>query len=102
VDVAEMEKAGCVMHPPFCVECKVSFRCEANGVVLYYGGGHCYRGDKFKCPKCGNEILSGFSGSFFGPEYITKGEKVGGGRVIQAPEQLDPRNKTDRFELIGE
>ena len=50
---------------PLCVSCGVRFKPEKNGVyvkviksngMLYYVA----QGDKWKCPKCGFEIITGY------------------------------------------
>jgi len=50
------------MRPrPCCVECKCSMKAERNGFhVRYDNSGGPYQiwsGDKWKCPKCGKEIV---------------------------------------------
>ena len=41
-----------------CVQCKKEMVCHKNGVNVRFGNGeHCYIGDSFKCPECGNEIV---------------------------------------------
>ena len=52
---------------PFCVNCNLEMRCTKTGITLHFGGGHCYRGDKFQCG-CGTEIVTGFNGSYYCPE----------------------------------
>ena len=40
-----------------CTNCKKEMQCERNGVVAVWNGSHCYAGDLYQCPKCGNETL---------------------------------------------
>lgn len=49
----------------YCAKCKVDLDCVKTGVVLRWGIGHCYNADRFKCPKCGNEIFITAPQSFF-------------------------------------
>ena len=50
---------------PVCVKCKCEMWCELNGQIVQdvshddFGFMH---GDKFKCPKCGHEVVIGFGG----------------------------------------
>jgi len=40
-----------------CVGCKKEMRCKKNGIIVRWGTSHCYAGDSFKCPTCGNEVV---------------------------------------------
>ena len=40
-----------------CTKCEREMRCETTGMIVRYGIGHCYAGDKFKCPDCEAEIV---------------------------------------------
>ena len=49
---------------PFCVKCRRLMHCEKNGVsIAAYKPGkegdtvHGYRGDMYKCPECGQEVV---------------------------------------------
>lgn len=46
---------------PVCVPCGKEMRCEKNGVIVENGAVQ-WRGDKFKCPKCGVEVVAAFGG----------------------------------------
>lgn len=48
-----------------CTECLSELRCIKTGVVLYYGNGHCYSGDKFQCPQCQFSIIDANGSSFY-------------------------------------
>ena len=50
---------------PFCIQCKKEMMCEKNGVVVHWGNGHCFRGDKWKCPTCNREVVVGFGKSYY-------------------------------------
>ncbi len=39
-----------------CIRCKVEMVCCKTGFNARWGASHCYRGDKFRCPKCGLEV----------------------------------------------
>jgi len=41
-----------------CAKCRQEMMCLKTGVVVHYGGGHCYSGDRFGCPECGAEVIS--------------------------------------------
>jgi hypothetical protein len=41
-----------------CVECHTEMKVEKNGVVVRYGGNHCYSGDSWKCPTCGKMVIN--------------------------------------------
>jgi predicted RNA-binding Zn-ribbon protein involved in translation (DUF1610 family) len=40
-----------------CYSCKKEMRCVKTGFTVRWGESHCYRGDKFRCPECGTEIV---------------------------------------------
>lgn len=40
-----------------CFKCAVEMLCRKTGVSADFGDGHCYAGDSFRCPKCGNETV---------------------------------------------
>ena len=52
-------------RPVHCVECETDFRPEKNGVwlveVASFGPYKIWHADLWKCPKCGKEIISGYS-----------------------------------------
>ena len=53
------------LERPICVGCRVAMRCERNGFVVSdpSTSGACatlWRGDKWKCPGCGVQIVEGF------------------------------------------
>ena len=55
------------MIAPICVPCKRQYRCVKNGFpVKDPAVGNCpstyWRADKWKCPNCRHEVVSGFSG----------------------------------------
>ncbi len=51
-------------HKPVCVSCQREMRPEQNGVgcldMADFGPYKLWDSDKWKCPSCGYEILSGF------------------------------------------
>jgi len=55
----------CNWHMPVCVKCSVNMRCEKNGVevldIASFGPYKIWAADKYKCPKCGNEVVVGFA-----------------------------------------
>lgn len=44
---------------PVCAACGKEMRCAKNGVVVENGSVQ-WRGDLFKCPKCGVEVVTSF------------------------------------------
>lgn len=52
------------MRPPVCVKCRIEMKPEKNGVkwvtMADFGPYQIWDSDKWKCRKCGIEILSGF------------------------------------------
>lgn len=59
-----------------CIKCRVELRCDKNGVGFDWGRGHVYPGDRFKCPKCGWELLAMNSNATFDPEHKTQDEYI--------------------------
>lgn len=39
-----------------CLVCKKEMRCVKTGIVVVFGGDHCYAGDAFRCDNCGSEV----------------------------------------------
>jgi hypothetical protein len=83
---------------PFCIKCNKEMSCQKNGVVLHFGGGHCYIGDKFKCTVCDYEIVNGMGASYHDPDLATARAEVIP-VIIESP-VLIPED--DRFRHIGE
>ena len=52
------------MKPPVCVKCRLEMRPEKNGVkwveMASFGPYKIWDSEKWKCRKCGIEVLSGF------------------------------------------
>jgi hypothetical protein len=40
-----------------CPICRREMTCVKTGVTVHFGGGHCYAGDRFRCPKCQSEVV---------------------------------------------
>lgn len=57
-----------------CVQCKVEMRCDKNSVGAQFGEAHVYPGDRFKCPKCGMQLLKTNAAPIFDPELNTQDE----------------------------
>lgn len=55
------------MPRPVCVKCEMEFRRERNGIYvveMFQGNTQIYKiwqADKWKCPRCGTEIIVGFA-----------------------------------------
>jgi hypothetical protein len=51
---------------PVCVKCSVEMRCKKNGVTAAGSTVPNYQrsGDKYYCPECGFEIVTGFRDAF--------------------------------------
>jgi len=51
-------------HEPVCVKCQVEMKPEKNGVgvldITAFGPYKIWVADKWKCPKCGYEVIVGF------------------------------------------
>lgn len=47
------------MPMPICPPCKKEMRVEKNGVPIT-NGIYLYFGDKYKCPRCGSEVVARF------------------------------------------
>ena len=52
---------------PICVACQTSMRAEKNGVTVHYAYDTYQMGDLYKCPVCGNEIITGFGQKYERP-----------------------------------
>ena len=52
-----------------CVKCKKEMFCSKNSVGADYGHGHVYPADRFKCKKCGVEILATNANPTSDPDY---------------------------------
>ena len=54
----------------FCVKCGKIMKVKKMGVTLRYGyyAGY-FRGDLYKCPNCGHEVITGLGSEIFDPEY---------------------------------
>lgn len=55
-----------------CARCKREMRCKKNGIIVRYGIGHCYAGDKFECPECGAEVVICNQAPFFSDKEPNK------------------------------
>ena len=40
-----------------CPDCRINMRCKKNGHIVRYGGRHCFSGDMYECPECGNRTV---------------------------------------------
>ena len=47
------------MSEIFCLKCRTYMKVDKNGIVVQAGYG-VRQGDRFKCPKCGDEVVAGF------------------------------------------
>ena len=45
---------------PICVSCQASMICDKMGVKVKYSKQEAQNGDRYKCPICGHEIVTGF------------------------------------------
>ena len=52
-----------------CVECKSVMICDKNGIGADFGAGHIYASDRYKCEKCGHQILATNPTAYYDPEY---------------------------------
>ena len=56
-----------------CVDCQVPFKCEKNGVVVEtfssFGSYYKIEADRYVCPKCGQQVITGFAGEALGEHY---------------------------------
>lgn len=65
------------MPRPVCVKCQLEFRCVKNGVSAVFMSGNppqpyqIFDSDKWQCPKCGFEILSGFGREALSDNWMT-------------------------------
>lgn len=50
---------------PVCVKCQLSMRVMLNGVKVRYSHDTAQNGDLYKCPKCKNEIITGFGQPYY-------------------------------------
>ena len=65
---------------PICVNCKIEMKCTKTGFLV--AGTEVpnwvYNGDKYTCPKCGNEVVvnftKGFESEFPADIYLKEGE----------------------------
>lgn len=78
---------------PICVPCRVEMRCEKNGVLVNdpqvgYLDATYWHGDKYKCPACGHEIVTGFGAPVPGP--LTVHAAVPEDESIQFEYQVKP------------
>ena len=60
-------------HRPVCVKCEVEMRPEKNDVGVLdmadFGPYKLWSADKYKCPKCGYEIVVGFGDDRIAEHY---------------------------------
>ena len=60
-------------HRPVCVKCKCELRPETNGIgVLDMNDNGAYElwdADKWKCPKCGIEVVGGFGNNYISAHF---------------------------------
>ncbi len=60
-------------HRPVCVTCKCEMRPETNGVGVLdmadFGPYELWDADKWKCPKCGIEVVGGFAHNHISAHY---------------------------------
>ena len=60
-------------HRPVCVKCKCELHPETNGVgvldVVDFGDYELWDADKWKCPKCGMEVIGGFGNGSISAHY---------------------------------
>jgi len=57
-----------------CVKCRKEMLPDKNGVGADYGNGHVYPGDRYKCPECGNMILTTNSRPIYDANYDSQRE----------------------------
>jgi len=63
------------MSVPVCCSCKNAMRCERNGVYIHdeeHNGVpvRYYCGDRYECPWCGVQVITGYRGSFESREVL--------------------------------
>lgn len=67
------------MPKTVCIKCQVPFIIDRNEVAMhaFSGKGYYYSvwADRWRCPECGTEILSGFANQPFSVNYMTNGIK---------------------------
>jgi predicted RNA-binding Zn-ribbon protein involved in translation (DUF1610 family) len=60
-------------HKPVCVKCEVELKLVTNGIIVCdttsNGPYKLWNADKYKCPKCGAEIIVGFAESAYYEHY---------------------------------
>jgi hypothetical protein len=60
------------MHAPVCIPCGKQYLADKNGVTCRRGKFDIIFADRWKCPGCGHEIITGWSGGgewMFQPDY---------------------------------
>ena len=73
--MAKTEKRviGAGYHRPVCVKCNCELRPETNGVgvvdITDNGPYELWDADKWKCPKCGMEVIGGFGEKCISAHY---------------------------------
>jgi hypothetical protein len=40
-----------------CIKCQREMRCFKTGAIAHFGHGHCYAGDIYECPECGEQTM---------------------------------------------
>ena len=57
-----------------CPKCKKELQCKKNGTTVRFNayGEHCYAGDLYECPTCGNQTILTKTESFYDPDAKTQ------------------------------
>ena len=74
------------MSAPVCVPCRKDMRCVKTGVVVHWGNGHCYAGDRFACTNCPADIVK-----VSGPPLHMPLEQIPADRLIDCSPQPNPQ-----------
>jgi len=59
---------------PICAKCRVTFRCEKNGIIIHEPDsamcdGWRWKADLYRCPGCGLEIVTGYGQEPLPPDW---------------------------------
>jgi len=58
-----------------CVICRKKMICKKTGATAVYSGSHCYSGDIFECPECGNLIMNCAPSSYQDKDILKRKEE---------------------------
>ena len=58
-----------------CVICRKEMVCKKTGATAVFAQSHCYSGDVFECPKCGNLTMNCAAESYNEKDILTTKEE---------------------------